>query len=321
MEKVSVKRISQSRLKKLLGKYYNPEDFFQSNSKTTKAQAFGLAVEKYLFDPSNFDEDFIQITDVKPTGKMLDFCNYIIDSKDIPIITEYDLLKAYESANYSRSKLSAIKQIFFNKGFDIYVKDNINAKTKMAISAADSTRALVLATLTQSNKDVLDVLKFPDIDFNKNNFQKKITFRYREEIFVIILDYLLIDEKKQEVTMIDLKVIDSLDPNVHARRWRWDIQAALYSIGVEEWLKTNFKKYTLNPFKFIVVRKGAASSPVVMSLSARDSYVGLNGDLNKGLEGLNDLIDKYKKHKYSKKWKSDHEGVVETEIWPKEKSN
>jgi hypothetical protein len=157
---------------------------------------------------------------------------------------------------------------------------NVLKSGKIIIDKETESQAIELSAGIRSNAQISEIIDA------RTDTQKYIEFEYKDEKCKGYID--LISERVFDFKVTSQPVIKA------ARQYRWDIQGAFYNIPLE----------LPNP-GFIVARTYAPDRPMLLYMSDEDMDIAINGKTtNSGyrIEGVNDLIDRYKWHRDNDKW-------------------
>jgi hypothetical protein len=153
-----------------------------------------------------------------------------------------------------------------------------------------------------------------------------LQFEYRDIKFKGEIDKVYIDHSEKTIEPIDYKTTDQSVNMFKYNFWkfRYDIQATLYNIGVilhpkvEELLN---KGYRMLPFKFIVVEKESINKPRRFQMEGSAITIGKIGGVHDGryYEGLENAIDRYEWHMKNDKWEHpveyyENNGIMEITV-------
>lgn len=329
--------LSQSMMKALLagiGTYSKEkEDLFREDPQHF---ILGSAVDSLLLTSSVFDKQFhISKLENKPSDTVMAITREVFSNKeDLNFSLNQELI--YNTCN-NRNYYANLR------------KDNIKDDTRIAKvikQAQDYWNELIAASgrTILSIEDMLliesIVTSFKSHPFTRDYFSTGLTelaqldiyFEYRGLNCKALLDLVLIDRDAKTIQPIDIKTLGRSTKAfpVSAKRFRYDIQGAWYTLAlkqskeirVNEYLNIDTSEYTVLPFKFIVESVDSPGlCPLVYTMTPMDYYTGtlgfvtqtgevlrprVNGIISSEFAGYEQAIDLYKWH-------------VETEIWDMDK--
>ncbi len=289
-----IRPISYSFLQKLeLGPQYinvreEEQDYF----------VIGSLVDALLTEPDKIDEKFCFYLDEKISPSVKKIVDRLFLRKKN--LTEADILEVAKDMKYGDGwkPETVIRKV--KEDGEAYLKflDECRKKTVVTRMYYDIAHKVVASLkddpftreeLKSYYKDV-EVLTQMRIDWNYSNIPA--TSR---------LDYLFIDHKNKKLIPKDLKTTGSPVyefPKSYIN-WGYYTQAAFYTEAVGYWKsqRSEFKYYTIEPFKFIVESTKIVGSPMVFECSAHDLYCGKWGGKIRGgktSKGFDKLVSEYK---------------------------
>lgn len=151
-----------------------------------------------------------------------------------------------------------------------------------------------------------------DIFNCKSEDQLAIYFNYKGVECKALLDRVNIDDEFKTLQPIDLKTTGDYTGNFrfNARKFRYDIQAAWYTLALEHWKIWHYPDYTILPFQFVVEStKNPGYVPLVYTCTSLDLQGGKEGIMygDRHYKGYEDAIELYK-------WHESHSYEYEKEI-------
>lgn len=173
-------------------------------------------------------------------------------------------------------------ETLFNKLKDGKKYYNALKSGKILISSQDMSRV-------EKAANVLFTHQFTSHIFAQDlTYQHELYFKYRDHDCKALVDFALIDDKF--IQPYDLKLTENSIFKFRsiARRFRYDIQGAFYTLGYS----LLFPKYEVLPFKFVVINPDY-NYPLIYTMSERDLDVGRYGDSAAEIKGFEDAIELY----------------------------
>ncbi len=257
----------------------------------SKASIIGVLVEILLFEPKRFDEKFYMSSLAKaPTGKMLDFCNALIDITLNNTDEEGKITKSFEEmATEARLiaqfewKLAVILDKFVGKDPEIYYKEVREVKSKglIVVTTDDVQNAERIVQELKSNDTTTHILNL------ENSDRYTVFTQYQIDGFDVdglpiksMMDWVVIDHKLKTIQVYDLKVTFSVEgfyEEYYLYR-RAYIQAYIYKEACKE-IKSRegLEHYTVLDPKFIVSDSINYYNPLIYTLNSddmQDAYLG-----------------------------------------------
>ena len=304
----SLKLFAQDR-RKYYKKYYLSEQVEEEDTQT-RAAITGSLVDCLLFEPEKFDERFFQSSlDKLPTGKMLDFCNALVNISLAAIDEEGSVTRSFEDmATEARTiaqfewKLPAILDKFIGQNPELYYKENKEVKSKglTVITLDDYNNANRVIEELKTNEFTAPIINLVNSDRYIVYKQLQIEDYQTDGLNLkSMIDLIHIDRKAKTIQIYDLKCTFSVEGflwDYYLKRLSY-IQAYLYKKACEE-LK---KRLNLNDFvvlepAFIVCDSIGYYQPLVYTLDSddiSDAYLGFEykGRQYKGVkEIISELI-------------------------------
>ena len=127
-----------------------------------------------------------------------------------------------------------------------------------------------------------------------------------------MLDQIYIDHKKQTIEPADLKTTSVLGNTFPKEilKFRYDLQAELYTKGIESWAKHFYPDYTILPFKFVVISRLRVDKPYVYSLNYKTWIEKINSHRTKPYRTLDEIIENFDWHLEKQLWQYEKEMYV-----------
>lgn len=280
-----------------------PEALIRKSSLDNEGARIGSLTDDLLFtkmvDSSHFNKLYYIFDGAKPTATLGKLVNLVVENKNgLPSKTEvYELVKknSYWSNIVDEDKL--IKK-FDNRQFWDYLRAYYGSKDKTIVGTVDYALAEDLVNILLTHEHSKHI--FEDSKHTQTLYQYPIRFEYKGFILRGIMDFVKIDHKKKEITLIDLKTGKD-DPEFFTTAFvkhRYDLQEAVYTLAFEHiCLDLDLKGYKLKPFEFLYLSRYEKTPiiyevPKVWHIAAKEGYK-LNGRWTKGLD---ELIDDIKWH-------------------------
>lgn len=283
--------VSQSLLKKYAGTnpqvYELPEDDALWYTEK-KHFMIGDGVDMLLSDPDLFPQ-LMHVSELteeqKPTGKSLGVVHLAYEKyKEEPASTSITFFQGlvWEASrelewNPKWGQVAIVKA--FTPYYD-YFLDLIKAQGKIVLTVEDNDKITSIVMAIRTHKNTAQYF----IPSNDTVIITQMAI-YWEREFVpckALLDHVIINHKNLTIQPIDYKTMgDTIYsfPKVLKQR-RYDIQAAWYTLALQEYIKQNsqYQNYTILPFKFIVASTtDHRVVPIVYTCSDALLNIGKNG--------------------------------------------
>lgn len=251
------------------------------------AMKLGDAVDILMFTPEQFEKKYWVSSASKPTASLLLLADEVAkkglkDKYDIEALSQQ--LGLWNTTKDEEKRIAKWDvDIFWD-----YITEVENSKDKIIITPEENVK-INLAVKTLNNhiftKDIFNT----DLRIER---QLAIVFEYEGTLFKCLLDLVLFDDKNKIIYPYDLKTtsegIFGFAKKVFY--WRYDIQASLYTHGLE----SEFPDYEVKDFKDIVY-SFVSEKPLVYNLGAykeksRDGFIKNDREYTGWLEMAENLI-------------------------------
>ena len=282
--------------------------------KPDKASNMGRIVETLLMEPHRFDDEFFMSSLVTVPGGMLgDFIwnlseevgkfsggdEYIADHLDDGVFEAF-ARKAYTKAGFKIKFETVIKKLDDpNNG--LYYKEclQVNASNMTMVTPQDITNAEQIVAELKSNPITSTIVNLEtNEEYSVYNQLKIVDFKVCGMSCKSMLDKLIVDHKKKEVIIYDLKCtwsVESFYREYYLFRKAF-IQAFVYYRAVCDLSSdpsSEFYGYKVLPTKFIVCDSINYYSPLIYELSEADLMEAEEGFTYNGREyvGVRQIVE------------------------------
>jgi hypothetical protein len=113
--------------------------------------------------------------------------------------------------------------------------------------------------------------------FSKGQSQFEYEFYYRGFLIYLKADYVKFDDENKIITITDLK--SSSFPAKFPEsitKYLYDVQAALYTLGLKAYIEEKKMDYTINTFHWVVCNSQKPETPLIYRISEQELEQGLN---------------------------------------------
>ena len=279
----------------------------QNEKKESTAMNNGSLVDVLLTNPDAFEDEFYIMQENKLTASTLTLFNELINRapKFSKKKVEKELYKIIVDLKLwsSITKPNLIDEKVRNKELWSNIEDHYKSGGKSKIYKKDFEAANELVSSLKNHS-------FTHKYFNSSEtteimYQVPIVFEYEGVKYKILLDGLLIDSWSKTITPFDLKTSEESAYAFPSKilRWRYDIQAALYSRGAKVFFEANFPNFTMKDFTFVVGSFNSPSNPLVYNAKGileQGEYGGTVHD--RPVRGFKQLTENYLWHLDTNQW-------------------
>lgn len=255
----------------------NPSLLLRDDTEQTQALTLGSIVDCLMTNQSKFDDIYIVAKAEKPTGQQGEFIDKLWNLWRVDTVLEDIFDLAYEDVKTGnggklRDSLEKFISNFEEKGGRTYFEFLISTVGKTVISQAEfnSCTQIVNAFYTHPfTKDYFTPKSNVEIVY-----QNPLLFELDGTLYKVLLDIIILDHINKTIQPIDIKTMSEATSSFpySVFKWRYDIQASLYSTAVR---KNYSDFYEILPFKFMV---GSFSNYKVAVYNAESLLdFGMNG--------------------------------------------
>lgn len=245
-----------------------------------------------------------------PKPQYLRFCEHLLSLDNEEPFGDR-CLKSYQMAGITTPHFPKFMENFKENGAEDYYNTLVEAKGKTIITFGDLETADFAVNVLKTDENTKHI--FVGDGFN----QLPIVFEYQEIVYKILVDRIKISHFTKEINPFDLKTSYDVEGfDYQYLKMRYDIQDALYSLGVNAWAKANYPGYKVNPFSFVVLDVPAYHRPLVYSFN----YSGLNnpwhGFTHRGrkYKGISKAVADMAWHESTDEWRITRDNLLKKGI-------
>lgn len=316
----TISALNQSTLKQIL---ISPQAYVKAKERQlSKVQSseqhfiFGSVVDMILTESKeDFDKKYAVIPDDTGVSEVVakiikgiyDDVSYLVEEKTLEDykseILEYCKYEQYQPRWKDETRVNKIIEQGA-KYFDILKESG----TRSIITETEYAKAIncvmALRTDKYTSKYCQKKSNNPDIEIIDKHV---IVFDYQGLEFKGELDRVIVNHKDKTITPIDFKTTSKSVLNFEKSFWhfRYDFQAAVYTLGLSLDKSEKFEKYykdgySFKPMLYIVVETFLNNPPMVFEISKTAINTGLYGNVDKvprikeNLEGFQQAIKRFK---------------------------
>jgi hypothetical protein len=316
----TISALNQSTLKQIL---ISPKAYVKAKERQlSKVQSseqhfiFGSVVDMMLTESKeDFDKKYAVIPDDTGVSEVVakiikgiyDDVSYLVEEKTLEDykseILEYCKYEQYQPRWKDETRVNKIIEQGA-KYFDILKESG----TRSIITETEYAKAIncvmALRTDKYTSKYCQKKSNNPDIEIIDKHV---IVFDYQGLEFKGELDRVIVNHKDKTITPIDFKTTSKSVLNFEKSFWhfRYDFQAAVYTLGLSLDKSEKFEKYykdgySFKPMLYIVVETFLNNPPMVFEISKTAINTGLYGNVDKvprikeNLEGFQKAIKRFK---------------------------
>lgn len=279
----------------------------------TQSTLFGSLVDCLMFSPGEFDDRFtLSFTDVPKGqyGKLVDELmdvtkRSINDEGEVTRDIEDMLEEAYNNIKYDRNgtvvdfkrdSFEKVKTKFMGSDLEIYYRQLRLSYGKEVVDSSMVENALNVVNELKTNSVTTEIMSLVDSDkitiYNQfpiiGNLQKLIEgdATKEEANAKCLVDKLVIDHEKKEVSIYDLKTAWDNEGEFlnNYFKYKYYIQASLYFYLVAEWVSSeeSLREYKVNWPAFIVADSNNYKNPLIYVTDNLTFTQGMTGFIIKG---------------------------------------
>lgn len=261
--------------------------------KESFAMDFGNLVDCMLFDYDNLNNLYAVSSGVEPVGQMMDltkelYRKTLIYSQDGQLTKDFKLIleEAYQSVAFdSAGKAVAFKGksfdkvcgMFFGSDAESYYDELRRNTGKTVINLGMMTNAEETVDLLRNNFVTGHLFQERvNVDIYE---QEPIEFEIFNEQMKCLPDHFEVHHDKKLIIPYDLKCTwEVLTFPYNYIKNRYDIQNAVYVLGLQEWKKVhNLQDYQVLPMTFITVDSTGSTNPLLWKTTGEDVDRAING--------------------------------------------
>jgi len=229
--------------------------------------------ESMVLDNDTLEEPVAQATFVEFAGDLVNWRDYLLEGC---------LVNNYQSRWGDDAKFNAVTK----SDAVIYFKDLINSYGKMII---DSNTNNSIKSIVESLRTNLRTRKYFDRDAQQEYtqltvlLQLPVYFEHRGIKCKALLDMVIVCRDEQGRIMwiqpIDLKTMNgnTFDFISSVRSYRYDIQAAWYTLALSYYYAVGLDGGIIKPFKFIVESSTFQGKPLIFEVTKSLLHIGKSG--------------------------------------------
>ncbi len=320
MDYKTISALNQSTLKQIL---VSPRAYVEAKERqlarvesTEQHFMFGSLVDMMLTESKeDFDKKYAVIPDDTGVSEVVakiikgiyDDVSYLVEEKTLEDykseILEYCKYEQYQPRWKDETRVNKIIEQGA-KYFDILKESG----TRSIITETEYAKAIncvmALRTDKYTSKYCQKKSNNPDIEIIDKHV---IVFDYQGLEFKGELDRVIVNHKDKTITPIDFKTTSKSVLNFEKSFWhfRYDFQAAVYTLGLSLDKSEKFEKYykdgySFKPMLYIVVETFLKNPPMVFEISKTAINTGLYGNvdkvskINENLQGFQQAIKRFK---------------------------
>jgi hypothetical protein len=274
--------VSQSALKQI-SKGYIAYLRALEPSESTSYFKFGAAVDTMLTEPDRFAEDFKVAKIALPSDTIKEIVEIIYKNAGSDIGGGLDnpefaafILGTAETVGYGRSwKPETVIKKVVEAGAEYY-KFLSDTEGKQILSEEEYERVERCVTKLLTDFYTRDYFH-PITDSIEHLYQFPIAWKYVYKDMALngkmeyvtcksLLDIVILDHEEKTIKGVDIKTTSKPVSSFSSSflKFRYDFQAAFYTLALNYYIKTNekLKDYTILPFEFLVVESNGHVAPV-----------------------------------------------------------
>jgi hypothetical protein len=275
----------------------DPSSVLKENNISGAAIDYGSAVDVLMFDgEEEYHKQFSVISATKPSDTGLKLVDYML-SKD-SVTRETAKQGIIDLGLWKNMKIETSVKKYITEEFMTYAGEVYDSEGKTVLDVETNQRVGEAVYHLCNNPYCAPY--FINTDEIEVLTQFAWVFEHQGQKFKCMLDALVIDKKEKTITPVDLKTTSGSysDFKFNALKYRYDLQAQLYSLGVFDFIQKSdaFGSYTLKNFMFVVSAKGAVETPHVYMMDPEMFLTKINQKSSVKYNDLLDIVKKFNEH-------------------------
>jgi len=277
----------------------------------------GILVDNLVTNRQKFSEIYHISKIPKPTGKLGDVAyNVLLKILQGEEYSDELVLQMREKVGYDKTMKEETFLTNFNSKCKDWVLEQGLQKDKIVIDEETYNLGMSIYMSFSSCPEINEILTNKAI-----SFQPEIYWEYMGQKCKAKPDFLIIDKKQKRILIGDIKTTGESTAafRQEARRFRYDIQAAWYTFGVQQ----VYTDYYIEPFIFVVetTEKSRIGSPLIYQMSKKDMDIaryGINRVLHTPLydegtriKGFEELFKEFVWHSNSGQWDYSYDEYIQ----------
>lgn len=319
--------------------YFDYENAYTTDDEDDGSAALrmGSIVDCLQLEPDDFQNRFVVATVAKPTGQMGQFIDQLFIrtkeslSVDGRVTRSMENLarQAYadvafdtngERIAFKRKTLEQVIEEFSNgPGVEFYDQQRASLDKKL-IGPGDEEQAHAILQVAKDSFRTKGLFELKTGGKYRVFNQMKHLFNLYGLEAKMMPDKLIINDEKRIVQPFDLKTAYDPENFMYSYlKYRYYIQAAVYDIGIYNWMRENgMKDYELKPMKFVVLDTNAFKEPLIYTCTEDNLTQAKDGfcDRGKQYKGIEQLCGELAWHRNSNNWKTSVENENNNGICP-----
>lgn len=292
---------------------FGPKSLIENIKIDNKGTHYGGIVHMLSFLPDNFDDKyFVSETEKELTEteiKLLDEVKKNIPKKDLTKkfihsdkLTKICLLYIKELELWKNIKDEEKLKEKINDNFRNHLYKYTISEDKEIVSPKDFLDAKQASKTLTTHKFTSEYFTSKDIKKKQVLFEIPILYKIKDDNYKSLLDIILIDHENKKIRVVDLKT--GAIPNAYFKyeffKRRYDIQAFLYTVALEQYiLENNLKDYMIDCPLYVFISRFSMETPLVFEVNenlVRGSYIGFESRYGKEYKGIEELVSNIKWH-------------------------
>ena len=233
---------------------------------TTPSLTFGSLVDCLITEPEDFDNRFF-VTDILPEDNTISglvktiYDNYgdtYFSLNDVPDDFILGCIGSYQRNWKPETRCKVIRE----KGNDYYELLHVS-EGKIVVSSQDYADAIACADELYTNPVSKDLL-FPTNPDIEVYWQLKFKGKYKDISLRCMMDAIVVNHINKGITLVDLKTTGHPEEEFENSfvKWRYDIQATLYTEIFMQNAPEELLNYHINPYHFLCINK-KTKAPII----------------------------------------------------------
>jgi hypothetical protein len=280
----------------------DPENLIAEDKDFSDGLIFGSAVDTLMFDgKKEYDKNFYVLSASKPTASLEVLADAYIEimqtknmhSRDVSLALE--LIKDLKLWSNIKKEETLIAKL--TKEFWDYIDAVQEAGDKHVIDPETNEKVSLAVNTLKTHQFTGDYFNEEQEDVDIVT-QLALVFEMFGRTMKAMLDMVVVDHENKTVRPCDMKTMGENPKTFPSKiiKWRYDIQAELYTEAIKAWMVENYPGYELLPFRFVVISSQHLEKPYVYEVDPKEFRGKINDHRTVKLRSTEELVQEFEWH-------------------------